>query len=97
MACYIALIDFTEQGVRDFRESPGRAQGFEDDVRNLGVTVNQVYWTLGAHDGALIFEAEDETAATAAMLALAGKGNVRTHTMRAFTAPEFEEICGRTS
>ncbi len=53
MATYIALFDFTEQGVRDFKQSPQRAAAFKDAAQKIGVTVKEVFWTLGAHDGGL--------------------------------------------
>jgi uncharacterized protein with GYD domain len=92
MATYISLISFTEQGVREFRQSPQRASAFNSAAQKAGLRVSQVYWTLGGYDGVLIFDAPDEQAATAAMLGLGAGGNVRTQTLRAFTADEFEAI-----
>jgi len=58
----------------------------------MGVKVTNVFWTLGAFDGVLIFEAADEETATAAILHLGSLGNVQTQTARAFSAAEMEKI-----
>ena len=97
MSSYIGLIDLTDQGVRNFGQSPGREKDFEKAAQALGLTVKQAYWTLGSHDGVLIFEAADDETATAAMLSLASQGNVRTQTLRAFDAAEFAGIVAKVS
>ncbi|WP_372832009.1 GYD domain-containing protein, partial [Pontibacterium sp.] len=51
-----------------------RSREFTDHVKKLGVRVKDVYWTLGAHDGVLIFEAADDETATAALLSLGSRG-----------------------
>jgi uncharacterized protein with GYD domain len=58
----------------------------------MGVKVSDVYWTLGAFDGVLIFDAPDEATATTAMLQLSSLGNVKTTTARAFNADEMGKI-----
>jgi uncharacterized protein with GYD domain len=84
MATYIALIDFTRQGVDAVHETTRRAAAFKRQAKKHGVKVRSVYWTLGSHDGVLIFEAPDADSAAAALLELARAGNVRTETLRAF-------------
>ena len=64
-------------------------------AEKAGVTVKQVYWTMGAYDAVVIMEAEDDKTITAAMLALASFGNVRTQTLRAFSSSEVEEIISK--
>jgi uncharacterized protein with GYD domain len=60
----------------------------------MGVKVTDEYWTLGAFDGLVIFEAPDEEKATAAMLYLGSQGNVTTTTARAFDPSEIEKVVG---
>ena len=97
MATYITLLDFTEQGVRNYKQSPQRASDFKAAAQQLGVTVKQVFWTLGAHDGVLIFDAPDEQAAIAAMLNLSSLGYVKTQTLRAFAESEVQAIIEKAS
>lgn len=92
MATYISLIDLTDQGVRAIQDSPKRAEAAFDQAKQAGITVKSLYWTLGAHDGVLIFEALDDAAASAFLLSLGKAGNVRAQTMRAFDRGEFDGI-----
>jgi uncharacterized protein with GYD domain len=92
MTTYIALLNFTPQGLQNVHESPHRAAAFKAAAKKAGVKVRDIYWTLGAYDGVLIFDAETDKTATAATLALSGLGNVHTQTLRTFSAMEFTEI-----
>jgi len=95
MATFISLVSFTQQGIRDFKATAARAAKFESLAQKAGVTVKEVYWTMGTHDVVLILEAPDDEAATAAMLSLASLGNVRTQTLRAFSSSEMEGIISK--
>ena len=97
MAKFISLVNLTEQGVRDFKVSPDRAAKFKTMAQKIGVTVKDVYWTMGAHDVVLILEAPNDEAIVAAMLDLASLGNVRTQTLRAFDSSEMKEIISKTA
>ena len=97
MATFIALIDYTEQGLRSIQKSPQRATAFAEQAKQTGVTVKDLYWTYGGHDGVLILEAPDDRAASALLLELARAGNVRAQTLRAYDRSEMEEILARIS
>src|SRR5690349_7084347 len=94
MATYVATIKFTSQGVAGIKDTVKRAAAFKSAAKKSGVKVTASYWTLGAFDGVIIFDAADESTATAAMLSLAALGNVVTTTARAFDAAEMEKIVG---
>ena len=95
MATFISLVDLTQQGIRDFKDSPDRAAKFKTMADEVGVKVKDVYWTMGGHDAVLILEAPDDESVTAAMLGLGSLGNVRTQTLRAFSASEMKDIVSR--
>ncbi len=95
MSTYITLINYTEQGLQNIHESPHRAASFKAAAKKAGVKVTQLFWTLGEFDGAILFEAKDDAAATGLMLSLASLGNIRTKTLRAFNAAEFSEIVAK--
>jgi len=97
MATFISLINFTPQGVRDFKASPERAAQFKSMAQKTGVTVKEIYWTLGPYDVVVILEASDDEAAAAVMLHLASFGNVRPQTLRAFNSSEMEGIIAKVS
>ncbi len=92
MATFISLLEFTSQGIRHIQDSPHRADMFGHTAEKVGVKVVAQYWTLGAHDAVLIMEAPDDETAAALLLALAGSGNVRTHTLRAFDWAEAQDL-----
>jgi uncharacterized protein with GYD domain len=94
MPRYVSLIDWTDQGVRNFRDSVDRAEAAQDAAKQLGGAF-EVYWTLGEHDIVAISEFPDDESATAFLLKLGSLGNVRTKTMRAFTAKDMTGIIGR--
>lgn len=91
MATYISLVSFTDQGIRGVKDSPKRAEAFKAMAKKLGVTVKEVYWTVGHYDVVTILEGEDE-AVTAALLKVGSLGNVRSETLRAFSAAEMGRI-----
>jgi len=57
MATYIALLDYTDQGVRNIKDSPQRADEFNELAESSGARVLAQYWTIGSHDGVLILDA----------------------------------------
>jgi uncharacterized protein with GYD domain len=95
MATYIILANFTEQGIRNVKDSPKRAQAFKDQAKKAGATVKEFYWTLGGYDIVLIIEAPDDQAITALGLSAGATGNVRTQTLRAFGEAEMTAILGK--
>ena len=66
MATYIVLNTFTDQGIRNVRETTNRADAVRDMAKKFGVTVKEVYWTLGSYDVVTIFEAASTIDVTAA-------------------------------
>ena len=95
MATFITTIRFTEQGLQAIQETTRRSAAFKTAVKKLGVKVSEIYWTLGAFDGVVVFEAPDDETAIAAMLSLSSKGNVQTTTVRAFRAAEMEKVVAK--
>jgi len=95
MATYIVLINFTEQGIRNIKDSPKRAAAATELARGFGLDIRDIFWTLGAFDGAVLIEAPDDQTVTAWALKLGSLGNVRTQTLRAFRANEFENILAK--
>lgn len=95
MATFLTTIKFTQQGIKDIDHTTKRAAAFKAAAKKMGVKVKEIYWTLGEHDGLLVFEAPDDETATAALLHLSSMGNVHTSTCRAFTAAEMDQILAR--
>ena len=95
MATFVTLANFTEQGIRNAKESPDRAAAFAENAEKLGVKMKGIYWTVGRYDAVAIVEAPDDETATAVLLGLGALGNVRTETLRAFSAEEMKGILSK--
>lgn len=95
MATFITTIKFTQQGIKSIDETTKRATALKGSARKMGVKVREIFWTLGDHDGVLIFEAPDDETATALLLDLGAAGNVHTTTVRAFTSTEMDKILAK--
>jgi len=94
MATFISLINFTDQGIRNVKDSPDRFNAFRAMAEKLGVSVKNVYYTVGSHDMVTILEGSEE-AATTALLAVSSLGNVRVQTLRAFSPDEIKQIISK--
>lgn len=97
MATFVSTIKFTEQGIKAIKDTTKRFASIKATAKKMGVKVMNVFWTLGDHDGLLIFEAPDDETATALMLQIGISGNVQTTTARAFTAAEMDGILAKMS
>jgi len=95
MVTYVVLGNFTDQGARNVKDSPKRADAFKEMAKTFGVTVKEIVWTQGRYDVVTILEAPDEAAAMSLSLSLSALGNVRTETLRAFSAADMTTIVGK--
>jgi uncharacterized protein with GYD domain len=95
MATYVILATFTDQGIRTAKDSPKRAEAFKQMAKTFGVTVRDIFWTQGRYDIVVVTEAPDELTATALNLSLSALGNIRTESLRAFSADEMTKIVAK--
>lgn len=92
MATYIALINFTEQGIRNIKDAPARADTARSALQALGGDMKAIYLTLGSYDLVAIIEAPSDEVVAKFLLATGAQGNVRTTTLRAFSEAEYRDI-----
>jgi uncharacterized protein with GYD domain len=92
MATYITLGTFTDQGMRTVQDTTKRAEAVAKLAKKHGVTMKEIYWTLGSVDMVVLFEAKDDASMTALGLTIGKAGNVRTQTLRAFTRGDMDAI-----
>lgn len=95
MVTYIALSNFTDQGIRNVKDSTKRADAVKEAAKKFGANMTQIYWTLGHYDLVSIIEAPDDTSAAALGLAVGAAGNLRTQTLRAFSKDEMNGILAK--
>ena len=95
MATYISLVQFTDKGIQAAKETTQRVAEWASKVESMGVSIKQMYWTLGRYDQVCVFDAPDDETAASVLLGADTLGNIRTQTLRAFTASEMEKILAK--
>ena len=95
MPTYISLVNWTEQGVKNARQTVERTDHGGDIAQKHGLKQKEAYWTVGGFDLVTIFEAPDDEAMSAHLLEIASFGNVRTTTLRAYDEEEMVGLLGR--
>jgi uncharacterized protein with GYD domain len=97
MATYIVLCNWTDQGIRNVKETTKRADALREAAKKAGANVKEFYWMLGRYDCMAILEAPNDETVTALGLSIGMLGNVRTETLRAFSADEIGRILGKVA
>jgi len=92
MATFVVLYKFTDQGAKDVKGTVQRASEARADDERRGFKVHGLYWTQGQYDMVAVVEAPDEQAMLAGLFNIAHAGNVRSETLRAFTADEVAAV-----
>lgn len=92
MPTYVSLLNWTDQGIRKVKQTTKRAKAFHDMARKTQVKVREIHWTVGLYDVVVVMDAPDDQAISRLMLGLGALGNVRSQTLRAYSAQEMTEI-----
>jgi uncharacterized protein with GYD domain len=95
MAMYVSLLQFTEQGVRNVKDTIKRAAAATAEAEKMGVKVTDSFWTMGAYDVVLLLEAPNDETVSAFSLKIGALGNIKSQTMRAFSRKEMEGILAK--
>ena len=95
MATYILLANFTEQGLRNVKETTKRADAVKEAGKKLGVNMKEIYWTMGPYDIVVVAEAPDDASISAYALATGMAGNIRGQTLRAYSRDEMNAVLTR--
>ena len=95
MARYISLIQFTEQGIRNIKDTVKRGDAAIAEAEKMGMKIIEEFWTLGAYDVVVMFDAPNDETMSAFLLKIGSMGNVKSHTLRAFGKEEMEGILAK--
>ena len=95
MPTYIALLNWTEQGIANIRETLEGAERAAERAQAHGARLERLYWTMGPYDLVGILEAPDDETASAFTLEPGSRGGVRTTTLRAYNREEMSGILER--
>jgi uncharacterized protein with GYD domain len=94
MPTYIALLNWTQQGMSRIKDSPARLDAGRAAFKKMGVEIKTAYMTMGRYDHVCVIEAPDDETYAKAVLALGAQGNVSTETLKAFSEEEYRRILG---
>jgi uncharacterized protein with GYD domain len=92
MTTYIVLINWTEQGIKNVRDSPKRLDAAKKVIGEMGGSFKDFYLTTGDYDMVAVCEAPDDAVMARFGLTLAQGGNVRTRTLKAFPEKAYREL-----
>jgi uncharacterized protein with GYD domain len=94
MPTYIIQSQWTEQGIRNVRESATRLDLGKKKLKEMGGEIKAFYLITGTYDMLAIVDVPDDATLARHLLWLGAQGNLRTQTVRAFTEDEFRGIVG---
>ena len=92
MPTYIALMNWTGDGIGQIKDSPKRLDAGRKAFKKLGVKLKDTYLTMGRYDLVCLLEAPDDETLAKAMLMLASKGAIRSETLKAFDEADYRRI-----
>jgi uncharacterized protein with GYD domain len=95
MPSYVCLIQFKDQGIRNIKDTVKRGDAAMAEAQKMGMKIVEEYWTMGAYDAVVIFEAPDDETMSAFILKVGSLGNVTGQTLRAFRRSEMEGILAK--
>jgi uncharacterized protein with GYD domain len=95
MARYISLIQFTDQGIRNIKDTIKRGDAAIAEAEKMGMKITEEFWTMGAYDVVVLFDAPDDETMSAFMLKIGTLGNVKSQTLRAFRREEMETVLAK--
>ncbi len=92
MTTYVMLMNWTDQGARNVKESPRRLDAAKKALNEVGGEFKSFFMTMGEYDMVVVYEAPDDAVAARFTLQVGQLGNVRTKTMKAFPESAYREI-----
>ena len=95
MTRVVVLATFTDQGMRGVKDTAKRAKAFREMADSLGVTIKDIYWTMGSYDVVLIMEAAHDDAIASLLMKAGSLGNLRSETLRAFNEAEIDGLLSK--
>ncbi len=92
MPAYIILVNWTQKGIENIKESPNRLDAAKKAFQAAGAELKEFYLVMGQYDMVVISEAPDDETVAKLALTIGSGGAVRTETLRAFTEDEYRKI-----
>ena len=77
MPNYAILVNWTDQGIKNVKDSVRRAEAFETAIEKVGGKSIGLYYTLGKHDIVAVVQAPNDEAITSVLYCTGSLSNVR--------------------
>ena len=97
MVTYVMLLNWTDQGIKNVKDSPKRLDAVKKLAKDMGGEVKSFFMTLGAYDLVLIVEMSNNDKLASFALKLGALGNVRSTTLKAYSEEEYRRIIASLS
>ncbi len=94
---FICSLNWTDQGIRNVKDSPKRAQASRDLAKKLGCEIKELYLTSGDSDIVVIIETSSGDNIAKFAMAIGSLGSVRTKTARAWTEAEYRKLVSESA
>jgi uncharacterized protein with GYD domain len=95
MAMYVSLIQFTDEGIRNIKDTIKRSEAAMTEAEKMGMKIVEAFWTMGAYDVVVLLNAPNDETMTTFALKVSSLGSVKTQTMRASSREEMEKILAK--
>lgn len=92
MPTYVTLINWTQKGVENVKDSPKRLDAAKKLFKSEGAEIKAFYLVMGQYDIVVVSEAPNDETASRVALSLGTRGAVRTQTFRAYTEKEYRKL-----
>ncbi len=76
MPTFVTLAKWTDEGIRNIKDSPKRRQAFEDRITSMGGKVKDAYLVMGEYALVVVTEVPNDEPAAKMALGTAMQGNV---------------------
>jgi uncharacterized protein with GYD domain len=92
MGKYILLLNWTDQGIRNVKDTIKRAESFRSYLEKRGGKLTEILYTFGQYDLIATAELPSDETAMSVSLGTGALGNVRVTTLKAFGLDETKRI-----
>jgi len=92
MTTYIMLVNWTEAGIKNVKNSPRRLDAAKQALREMGGEMKSFFLTMGEYDMIAVYEAPDDAVAARFAFQIGQLGYIRTRTLKAFPEAAYREI-----
>ena len=92
MVTYLMLLNWTDQGIKNVKDSPKRLDAVKKLAKEMGGEVKSFYLTLGQYDLVLVVDMPNNDKLASFGLKLGSLGNVRSTTLKTFSEDDYRRI-----